>query len=127
VHLKLGGNQKAKDFFSSQPDYSPNMSMKDKYHSHFAELYRSKVKKKKRCHKVEKDSLYIQLSAEAEGRPWTPTLVPKKPSTPTTSSTRSLNLSNEQRSSSSISLTDTKARNEEYFAKLGNVNDSRPE
>ncbi|CAO3665865.1 unnamed protein product [Rhizopus microsporus] len=107
--MELGGNQKAKDFFSSQPDYSPNMSMKDKYHSHFAELYRSK------------------LSAEAEGRPWTPTLVSKKPSTPTTSSTRSLNLSNEQRSSSSISLTDTKARNEEYFAKLGNVNDSRPD
>ncbi|CEJ00939.1 hypothetical protein RMCBS344292_14978 [Rhizopus microsporus] len=107
--MELGGNQKAKDFFSSQPDYSPNMSMKDKYHSHFAELYRSK------------------LSAEAEGRPWTPTLASKKPSTPTTSSTRSLNLSNEHRSSSSISLTDTKARNEEYFAKLGNVNDSRPD
>jgi hypothetical protein len=39
----LGGNQKAKEFFSSQPDYSPNMPVKEKYHSQFAELYRDKV------------------------------------------------------------------------------------
>ncbi|KAG1457630.1 hypothetical protein G6F46_001053 [Rhizopus delemar] len=118
--MELGGNQKAKEFFSSQPDYSPTMPVKEKYHSHFAELYRDK------------------LNAEAEGRSWTPTLAAKKPPRPastTTAGTRTLNqpqrLSNEQRSSSSISLsgnyTDTKSRNEEYFAKLGNLNDTRPE
>jgi ADP-ribosylation factor GTPase-activating protein 1 len=77
------------------------------------------------------------LNAEAEGRSWTPTLAAKKPASSTsntTAGTRTLNqqrLSNEQRSSSSISLsgnyTDTKSRNEDYFAKLGNINDTRPE
>ncbi|KAG0766047.1 hypothetical protein G6F57_004125 [Rhizopus arrhizus] len=114
--MELGGNQKAKEFFSSQPDYSPNMPVKEKYHSHFAELYRDK------------------LNAEAEGRSWTPTLAAKKPASSTTAGTRTLSqqrLSNEQRSSSSISLsgnyTDTKSRNEDYFAKLGNLNETRPE
>ncbi|OBZ85184.1 ADP-ribosylation factor GTPase-activating protein GCS1 [Choanephora cucurbitarum] len=137
--MELGGNQKAKAFFESQSDYTPGMNMNEKYHSHFAELYREK------------------LSAEAEGRPWTPT-----PSTRSKSSsgatrsgtTRSLNTSNRlnadtHRSNSSLSFSggfgsdsynnnsnssnslnhqDTqKARNEQYFAKLGDANESRPE
>ncbi|KAI9249519.1 hypothetical protein BDA99DRAFT_564474 [Phascolomyces articulosus] len=75
--MELGGNSKAKAFFESQPDYNPNMNMQDKYNSQCAALYRDK------------------LSAEAEGRSWTPS-----PSTAAsikraaaTGSSRSLNTS----------------------------------
>ncbi|RCH94041.1 Zn finger-containing GTPase- Activating Protein for ARF [Rhizopus stolonifer] len=104
--MELGGNQKAKEFFKSQTDYSTTMSMNDKYHSQFAELYRDK------------------LNAEAEGRSWTPTLTSKKPQS---INTRSLI---QQRNSSSSSLPVNyidKSRNEEYFAKLGDANEARSE
>lgn len=129
--MELGGNQNAKAFFESQPDYIKDMTMGEKYHTHCAELYREK------------------LNAEAEGRPWTPTPTTRSKIT-NTKSTRSLNntsrshLNSTHRSNSSISMsgfgsTDSintdnigtengqKARNEQYFAQLGNANDSRPE
>lgn len=85
---------------------------------------------------------YLQLSAEAEGRPWTPT--PSVRSGKTQSSTRSLATtrfnSSTQRSASSLSMsggfdqheeqqpvTDRKARNEQYFAQLGSANETRSE
>ncbi|KAI9474068.1 MAG: hypothetical protein EXX96DRAFT_596933 [Benjaminiella poitrasii] len=147
--MELGGNEKARLFFESQPDYSPNMPTTEKYHTHCAELYREK------------------LTAEAEGRPWTPTIASRSKSKPATTNntrtahggTRSLNsqqtrsaasLSNTQRSNSSISMSgfgsdsynnnnndnsnsinsfgnNRKEQNEQYFAQLGNKNESRPE
>lgn len=50
--MKVGGNRNAKNFFNSQPDYDPGMSLQDKYNSKAAALYRDKI------------------SAEAEGKPW---------------------------------------------------------
>jgi hypothetical protein len=41
----MGGNKKAKEFFESQPDYLPSMPLPDKYNSHFATMYREKVRK----------------------------------------------------------------------------------
>jgi ADP-ribosylation factor GTPase-activating protein 1 len=41
--MKVGGNRKAKDFFQSQSDYKPSMSINDKYNSRAAALYRDKV------------------------------------------------------------------------------------
>ncbi|KAM3585993.1 ADP-ribosylation factor GTPase-activating protein gcs1 [Umbelopsis sp. WA50703] len=132
--MDLGGNKKAKAFFESQPDYSPSMSLPEKYNSHFASLYREK------------------LTAEAEGRPWTPSAAPapssKRPSS--SASVRSLNkaslgshrtgsapsLSGVQRTRSPLvndsnvasgGLGTNKERNEEYFARLGNENDTRPD
>ncbi|CEP08064.1 hypothetical protein [Parasitella parasitica] len=145
--MELGGNEKARIFFESQPDYSSNMTTQEKYQTQAAELYRDK------------------LSAEAEGRPWTPTPSTRsaKQSSASTRSaqggTRSLNrpgsgLSNTQRSNSSLAMSggfgsdsysnqnsgsgngnsfgdddaaSRKLRNEHYFAQLGNVNESRPE
>ncbi|KAF1805340.1 hypothetical protein V8B55DRAFT_1492330 [Mucor lusitanicus] len=144
--MELGGNEKARIFFESQPDYSSDMTTQEKYHTQAAELYRDK------------------LSAEAEGRPWTPTpsIRSAKPSTASRQGggTRSLNnqhrssLSTTQRSNSSISMSggfgsdsynnnnhsgtsfgshgddegvSKKVRNEQYFAQLGNANESRPE
>ncbi|KAL6588473.1 ArfGap-domain-containing protein [Neocallimastix sp. 'constans'] len=50
--MQLGGNTKAIQFFQSQPDYREGMSIKEKYNSNFAKLYREK------------------LQAECEGRVW---------------------------------------------------------
>jgi len=50
--MQLGGNAKALQFFSTQPDYREGMTIKEKYNSNFAKLYREK------------------LQAECEGRVW---------------------------------------------------------
>ena len=44
--MKVGGNRKAQDFFNSQPDYKPGMSLQEKYNSRAAALYRDKVSRK---------------------------------------------------------------------------------
>lgn len=50
--MKVGGNRKAKEFFESQSDYNPGMSLQEKYNSKAAALYRDKV------------------ATLAEGKPW---------------------------------------------------------
>ncbi|KAL1935430.1 hypothetical protein VTP01DRAFT_4570 [Rhizomucor pusillus] len=125
--MEIGGNHKAKEFFESQPDYSPNMSMQEKYNSQCAALYREK------------------LAAEAEGRSWTPspTAASSVKRATASPSIRSLNstgrnglssssLRGESSSPSSFGSTDAgmvsdKSRNEAYFARLGSLNDTRPD
>ncbi|ORX61915.1 ArfGap-domain-containing protein, partial [Hesseltinella vesiculosa] len=145
--MDIGGNQKARSFFESQADYSPNLTVQQKYNSRFAALYRDK------------------LSAEAEDRSWTPSpsiqaASAQRLATSTVGSTRSLSTqptSNSTRTSSSSfrngsmsgrsdsrssstfaspsgfgsddspGYQSDKARNENYFAKLGHENDSRPD
>ncbi|KAJ1818187.1 Zn finger-containing GTPase- Activating Protein for ARF, partial [Coemansia sp. RSA 2598] len=139
--MELGGNAKAKAFFRTQPDYKDGMSIKDKYNSRFAELWRQK------------------LTAECEGRTWTAPPAGSTISPPARSNTSSpalLGNSSAQRkafgssalssspafgnsrsqtpdptrSASSASLTGAatqKQRNEEYFARLGGENSSRRE
>jgi ADP-ribosylation factor GTPase-activating protein 1 len=42
--MKIGGNRRAKEFFSSQSDYNANtMSLQQKYNSRAAALYRDKI------------------------------------------------------------------------------------
>ncbi|XGW21198.1 hypothetical protein V3C99_004280 [Haemonchus contortus] len=50
--MRVGGNQKFRQFLMSQPDYREDWSLHDKYNSRAAALYRDKV------------------STEAEGREW---------------------------------------------------------
>ncbi|XP_068678821.1 ADP-ribosylation factor GTPase-activating protein 1-like [Montipora foliosa] len=50
--MKVGGNSKAKAFFTSQPDFRANMTIHEKYNSRAAALYRDKI------------------STLAEGRTW---------------------------------------------------------
>ncbi|CAO3587780.1 unnamed protein product [Absidia cylindrospora] len=142
--MDIGGNLKARTFFESQSDYSPNMPMTQKYNSRFASLYRDK------------------LSAEAEGRSWTPSPstqtsntnhVPAKASTRSlsaqrTGSSSSLGNQQQQRSlgrnsptafgsssyqndstqfSNDGGMVSDRARNENYFAKLGGENEKRSE
>ncbi|KAJ3011149.1 Zn finger-containing GTPase- Activating Protein for ARF [Thoreauomyces humboldtii] len=51
--MTTGGNKKCNDFFKTFPEYSPNMTIQEKYDSEWAQQYREK------------------LNAECEGRPWT--------------------------------------------------------
>ncbi|KAG2212788.1 hypothetical protein INT46_002116, partial [Mucor plumbeus] len=121
--MDIGGNKNAREFFESQPDYSPNMAPLQKYSSRFATLYRDK------------------LSAEAEGRTWTPTLTTAS-STPVaapspkraTAATRSLGSQRSNNSSgrnspaygsNAAGLVSDKEKNENYFATLGQANDTR--
>jgi len=41
--MKIGGNRKAKEFFASQSDYNPTMSLQQRYNSRAAALYRDKI------------------------------------------------------------------------------------
>jgi ADP-ribosylation factor GTPase-activating protein 1 len=50
--MKVGGNSRAEEFFSSQSDITPGMSLADKYDTKTSALYRDKI------------------STEAEGRTW---------------------------------------------------------
>lgn len=49
---KVGGNQKAREFLDSQPDYDDTMSIQQKYNTKAAALYRDKI------------------STLAQGKPW---------------------------------------------------------
>jgi len=74
--MELGGNAKALQFFQSQPDYREGMSIKEKYNSNFAKLYREK------------------LQAECEGRVWVAPPVSQLPPAQTTNSSFSNNNNN---------------------------------
>lgn len=50
--VKVGGNQKAREFLDSQPDYDDTMSIQQKYNTKAAALYRDKI------------------STLAQGKPW---------------------------------------------------------
>lgn len=41
--MQVGGNQKAREFLDSQPDYDDTMSIQQKYNTKAAALYRDKI------------------------------------------------------------------------------------
>lgn len=41
--MKVGGNQRAREFFDAQPDYDDGMSIPQKYNTKAAALYRDKI------------------------------------------------------------------------------------
>ncbi|CAG8531659.1 9178_t:CDS:2 [Paraglomus occultum] len=121
--MQLGGNAEWKQFYESHSEYSPDMSLKDKYHSAFATEYREK------------------LAAKCEGRSWSPSSTTTRQSTRTNTSNKSLrptaghsnsfhasNL-NGFKSDSSLPLSSSsqKVQNEAYFSSLGALNSSRSE
>ncbi|KAJ2699168.1 Zn finger-containing GTPase- Activating Protein for ARF [Coemansia sp. IMI 209128] len=129
--MERGGNANATAFFASQPDYKANMSIKDKYSSHFADLWRQK------------------LTAECEGRVWVAPPATATPSTPVRSNTSSPapltggsqhkgfagaltsreNTPDPTRGQSGSPLASSaqRQRNEDYFARLGSQNNTRRE
>lgn len=75
--MKVGGNDKARKFLESQPDWSSTMPITQKYNTRAAELWRDKVK------------------CESEGRPW-------DPSKAKVSSSSSMHRAKENRSSPAL-------------------------
>ncbi|KAJ2626829.1 Zn finger-containing GTPase- Activating Protein for ARF, partial [Coemansia sp. RSA 1694] len=134
--MECGGNAKAVAFFESQPDYKPSMSIKDKYSSQFADLWRQK------------------LTAECEGRVWVapPIAATASPlarsnasspapfagtpqhkalsgafaSQPSASRSHTPDLTRGHSASPMVGSVQ-KQRNEDYFARLGSQNDARRE
>lgn len=96
--MQLGGNAKAIQFFSSQPDYREGMSIKEKYSSNFAKLYREK------------------LQAECEGRTWVAPL----PSQMSVSNSNSINNFNSLNSNSSSRFNS----NNNIFNSTNNMNNN---
>lgn len=73
--MKVGGNGKAKQFFDSQPDIKPGMSLQQKYNTKAAALYRDKVNTKTffylKIHKLVLNINFLfQIATEAAGKPW---------------------------------------------------------
>ncbi|CAG8618882.1 9965_t:CDS:2 [Acaulospora morrowiae] len=127
--MKLGGNTQWREFYEASPDYYPEMSLRDKYHSSFAASYREK------------------LTALCEGKKWTPSksssnrtssrpssMSNKRSSVQSTSHVNSEAPSSYQsyQSNGSIpndgnSFSSDKSRNETYFTSLGRINETRSE
>ncbi|KAJ3175852.1 Zn finger-containing GTPase- Activating Protein for ARF [Geranomyces variabilis] len=126
--MTLGGNKKCLDFFRTFPEYSPSMTIQEKYGSEFARQYKEK------------------LNAECEGRPWvaparssrgsatnsprpagSPALGGPRSGTPLASGGGGFsgvgNTSSGYQSGGGFN--DQKARNEEYFQRKGNENLNR--
>ncbi|KAG1082779.1 hypothetical protein G6F42_022451 [Rhizopus arrhizus] len=112
--MDIGGNKNAREFFESQPDYSPNMAPLQKYSSRFATLYRDKVglvlvaPTPKRATAATR-SLGSQRSNSSSGR----------------NSPAYGNNSNNNNNNNAAGLVSDKERNENYFATLGQANESR--
>ncbi|KAI5817720.1 hypothetical protein BZA77DRAFT_309300 [Pyronema omphalodes] len=96
--MEKGGNNKLKEWFESQPEFYEGMTISERYSSDFAEDYKEK------------------LTADVEGRPWVKSERPKKPVQPPS-----------QRPISANPEMSQKERNEAYFQRLGNANESRPD
>ncbi|VDI32172.1 ADP-ribosylation factor GTPase-activating protein 1 [Mytilus galloprovincialis] len=129
--MKAGGNRNAKNFFKSQSDYDPGMTLQEKYNSKAAALYRDKI------------------LSEAEGKPWSietssaRNYVAYKPSAGLKTSSSSSSFSNKPTNTSKYSddFTDNsyqdgnvnlqsdefKKQKEDYFGRMQAENASRPE
>jgi ADP-ribosylation factor GTPase-activating protein 1 len=124
--MSLGGNQNAIAYFQTHPDYRENMPIVDKYNSEFAAFYKEK------------------LVAICDGTEWVQPAIGSRKKAKSISSS---NKNNEPRSlgnnsfaagsnsganinrlsSNSNGNMSQKQRNEDYFSKKGEENNSRPE
>jgi len=113
--MEKGGNNACKAFFAAAPQFDPTMSIAERYSTPFAEDYKEK------------------LTAEIEGREWVPT--PRKAPTPTapkrvvatgigSDGSRSASPAAPQKPGLGA---DQRAKNEEYFSRLGSANSNRPD
>ncbi|GAA5861399.1 hypothetical protein JCM3774_000236 [Rhodotorula dairenensis] len=130
--MKAGGNAKCKEFFEANGQPFASLPITEKYNTHIASMYREK------------------LVCDAEGRPWVPS-APDPASTSATSNggagasttgslrkPRASNLASSGASSSSsgpnsrsgspaVGGLPSRAQNEDFFARMGAANDSRPD
>ncbi|ORX58431.1 ArfGap-domain-containing protein, partial [Piromyces finnis] len=113
LRMKLGGNDRAERFFTNQPEYRKNMSIKEQYSSNFANTYANKLTKI--CQK------YIE-NADNQMSPIS--------TTSGISTSSEINIeSNESNNNDNNNNTyrPSKERNEEFFARKGRENEQRDE
>ena len=104
--MELGGNATVTAFFKTYSEYSPNMSIKTKYNSDFAEDWREK------------------LAAECEGKEWVKTTRKPKATTPAAMSRSNSPASFSHAPAPGVSESQ-RLQNETYFATLGAKNANR--
>ena len=118
--LQVGGNRKAKEFLSSQPDWNPKEPISQRYQSRAAALYKDKI------------------LTESQGQTWSESTSSaknhraKKPSTNNSGMSSSQSCSNFSSNGSNGGIPDFKsdsfkAQKEDFFARKQNENASRPE
>ena len=107
--MELGGNRNAAEFFKTHPYYREGMGIADKYSSEFAKFYKDK------------------LTAIVEGKPWE---MPAIGSSGIPAPLGLLSTSDpfdEPVLKHSHGIPSEKSRNEQYFARMGAENQSRPD
>ncbi|KAI8876480.1 ArfGap-domain-containing protein [Backusella circina FSU 941] len=140
--MELGGNKKAREFFESQADYSSSWTQHDKYNSRCASLYREKL-----AAEIEGRSWTPSLSSSSSS---SPAISPKRATSSAASNAATRTLGNQRNNSgrsspligqsdsslngfgnrtgangSSNGFSSNKAKNEQYFATLGDANEKR--
>lgn len=115
LRMEKGGNKACKAFFAAAPEFDPTVSIAERYGAPFAEDYKEK------------------LTAEIEGREWVPTprkapisTAPKRVVTTGIGSDGSRSASPAAPQKLGLSA-EQKAKNEDYFSRLGSANANRPD
>ncbi|CAG8432680.1 5662_t:CDS:2 [Diversispora eburnea] len=118
--MKLGGNTVWREFYEVSPDYYPEMSLRDKYHSSFASAYREKVNyfiksdRSNNSSNNKRSSIQSFQSIQSTSNNSYQSYQSNEP------------ISNLSNNNNSFSSSD-KTRNETYFTNLGRVNETRTE
>lgn len=110
--MEIGGNEKCGEYFSSH-GVDLNLPAKEKYDNYVAEDYKAK------------------LTAEVNGEDWSEPdhsgdVLFSKSNDKNTTNNNTNNTNNINKSYSDNENSSKKVENEQYFAKLGSINDSRP-
>jgi ADP-ribosylation factor GTPase-activating protein 1 len=104
--MNIGGNDLAIEFFKTHPDYKDGMNINDKYDSEFGSFYKDK------------------LSCLLEGKEYVqPPIGSRKKVAVVKPTTKNLS----HQDGSIYAPNNSKERNENYFAKMGEDNLSRPD
>ncbi|OUM57251.1 hypothetical protein PIROE2DRAFT_35457, partial [Piromyces sp. E2] len=110
IRMQIGGNERAKIFFTNQPEYRKNMSIKEIYSSNFANTYANKLTRGYQRY------IEAQKSNQEEISP--------------TSAISDLSSPNEVLDDTNTNNTiyrPSKEKNEEFFARKGRENEQRSE
>ncbi|GJJ73834.1 ADP-ribosylation factor GTPase-activating protein 1 [Entomortierella parvispora] len=138
--MELGGNVKAKEFFEASPDYYAGMSIKDKYSSVFAAQYKEKLaalcEGRPWTPSTSTARAPIRPTSASSNRSGSPGFNQQQLGRTMSNNTGSngynspsnngYNSPSPTMNGGEAPLTD-KARNEQYFNRLGNANASRSE
>ncbi|XP_054152894.1 ADP-ribosylation factor GTPase-activating protein 1-like [Oppia nitens] len=125
--MKIGGNRKAKEFFSSQSDWDPSLPLTEKYNTRAAALYRDKIVTEAQGKKWSIDT--------SSAKDYTSRIIPKSSVNSKNSSMVSEMKSNNtgwddewsQSSYQSYDAQEVDRQKEDFFARKQNENMSRPD